>query len=328
MPLFGKSHGNANTGNTGTNAGPGGLAGGEVDPMYNNERGTNQDESGGQLAGYHVPGVGLVTTHQAEQMQAINFNNQGTAGPLATNAPYHDAGMGMGTGHQNDAIPQGGMAQGTGVPVEGDPMYDNSRGHVAKRGAEGAALGGIAGHGGHNGHVGRDAAIGGAGAAAYEHEHNRHHHNQNGNTGGVGAGGVSDNQNNLSNNNNNNNNNNSQQQAALPNLGDANKLEKSAKVDKVIGTLTGNSNKKAEGLQKQAQAAAIKEQVRHLTAAQQLEAEAGHRRSHAVGLGADPSHVAPGPTQGVNSGVQPSYGTGQGAVSGQGVGGGGFGGLK
>lgn len=49
--------------------------------------------------------------------------------------------MGMGGGHQNNAMPQGGIAQGTGVPLEGDPTYDNSRGHVMKRGAEGAAVG-------------------------------------------------------------------------------------------------------------------------------------------------------------------------------------------
>lgn len=74
-------------------------------------------------------------------MQAVNFESKGTEGPLARHAQFQDSGMGMGTGHQNNAIPQGGLTQGAGVPVEGDPMYDNQRGHTAKRGAEGAAVG-------------------------------------------------------------------------------------------------------------------------------------------------------------------------------------------
>jgi len=310
MPLFGHNNNNNNN----NNAGAGGMSHTENDPTYNNERGLNQDEANGQIAGYMVPGVGLVSAQQAEQMQAVNFEHKGTAGPLATHGQYRDSGMGMGTGHQNNAMPQGGLTQGAGVPVQGDPMYDNSRGSVAKRGAEGAAVGGLAGHEGHHGHTGRDAALVGAGGAAYEHEHNKHHHNQNtqnANTGGVGAGGVSSGQHQQSANN-------------MPDLAQAKKLEKSAKMENFIGTLTGNSAKKEEAFEKKAEAAAIRQQVQHLSAAQELEAQAQRARGVAVGAGAHP-HVALGPTQGIDSGVQPSYGTGQGAVTGGGVGGGGFG---
>lgn len=149
---------------------------------------------------------------------------------------------------------------------------------------------------------------------------------QSGNTGGVGAGGVSSNQgNNLGGGG-------GQQgqgmgQSNMPDLAQAKKLEKSAKMESLIGTLTGNSAKKEEAFEKKAEAAQIREQARHVSAAEELEAEAQRARGVAVGAGAHPS-VAAGPTQGVNSGVQPSFGTGQGAVSGMGVGGGGFGGLR
>ncbi|KAG8886866.1 hypothetical protein FRB98_000892 [Tulasnella sp. 332] len=317
MPLFGHNNNNNNNNTATTGAGTRGLARTEVDPMYNNERGPNQDATGGQLAGYMVPGVGLVSAEQAAQMQAINFEQKGTTGPLAAHSQYRDSGMGMGTGHQNNPIPQGGLAQGTGVPLEGDPMHDNQRGSVAKRGVEGAAVGGLAGHEGHHGHTARDAALVGAGGAAYEHEHNKHHNQnmmQGGNTGATGTTGggmgVSSNQGNNTN---------------MPDLAQAKKLEKSAKIENIIGTLTGNTAKKEEAFEKKAEAAQIREQVRHLSAAEELEAQAQRARGVAVGAGAHPSVATQG---GANPGVQPSYGPGQGAPVGGGVGGGGFGGLK
>jgi len=272
MPIFGHKD------NT-TNAG--GLSRTENDPTYNGERGQDQHAASGQLAGYMVPGVGLVSAEQAQQMQAVNYEHKGHAGPLGNNM---DSGMGM--GHQSNAVPQGGI-QGSSVPVQGDPMYDNQRGSVAKRGAEGAALGGLAGHEGHHGHAGRDAAALGAGGAAYEHEHNKHHHNaQAGDTGGVGTGGVSSgadhHQIGTSN---------------QPDLAEAKRLEKSAKMEKIIGTLTGNAAKKEDALEKKAEAAAIREQVRHVSNAEELEAQAQRARGVAVGMGAHPS-VAGGNKQG------------------------------
>ncbi|KAG8986450.1 hypothetical protein FRB94_005638 [Tulasnella sp. JGI-2019a] len=280
MPLFGQN----NTTSNQTQAGS--LARNENDPTYNNERGLDQHAASGQLAGYMVPGVGLVTAQQAAQMEAINYEHKGHGGPLGNNI---GSGTGMGPGHQNNAIPQGGMTQGTNVPVQGDPMYDNQRGSVAKRGAEGAALGGLAGHQGHHGHTGRDAAVLGAGGAAYEHEHNKHHHNaQAGNTGGVGTGGLSSGTHNQIGNSN------------QPDLAEAKRLEKSAKMEKIVGTLTGNTAKKQDALEKKAEAAAIREQVRHISNAEQLEAQAQRARGVAVGMGAHPS-VAGGRAQGTDS---------------------------
>jgi len=245
----------------------------EADPLYNNERGANQDNmTQGNLAGYHIPGVGLVSPEQAQQIQAVNFQHQGTAGPQATSGAYQDAGMGMGSGHQNNALPQGGMTQGTGVAP---------------------------------GPVDRNLAT-------------NHHHNNNNLAGtgagaGMGAGAGTGG---------------GMQQASLPNATDAKKLDRSGKLDKMIGSITGNQRLKEEGLQKRADAAAVRQQTVHLSEAQRLEQEAQMRRGAAVGMGAHPSHAfAPG-SQSVGQGVQPSYGTGTGAPVGGGVGGGAMGGLK
>lgn len=203
-------------------------------------------------------------------------------------------------------------------------------------------LSGVAGHEGQHGHTKRDAALGAAGGAAYEHEHHKHQ-NQNQNQNTMGSGGNYDNNNNMSSGAGTgtgmggmgggsgvaSNQNQTSGGGNIPNAAEAKKLERSGKIDKVLGTLTGSAKLKEEGLQKQADAAALREQAHHLNVAQELEAEAQMRRGHAVGIGADPSHAtAGGPQQGVNSGIQPSYGTGQGAVTGMGVGGGGYGGIR
>jgi len=301
MPLF--SHNKtadqtaANTAaNTGSGRGPASasnqpMSHAEADPLYNNERGSDHMTKG-DVAGYHIPGVGMVSSEQAQQMQAVNFQNQGTAGPLATSQPYHDAGMGMGTGHQNSAMPQGGMTQGTGVApghVDRDLANQAGSGHGGMGSGTGAGAGaGMAGAGAGAGMAGSGGGMSGAG------------------TGGGGGGNT--------------------QQADLPDLQQAKKLERSGKIDKFMGSITGNTNLKNEGLQKQADAAAVRAQTVHLTEAQRLEQEAQMRRGTAVGLGAHPSHaMAPGQ---MDSGVQPSHGPGMGAPVGAGVGGGQFGGLK
>jgi len=85
----------------------------------------------------------------------------------------------------------------------------------------------------------------------------------------------------------------------MPDLNQAKKLDRSGKLDKVVGTLTGSTKLKQEGLQKRADAAAIRQQTQHLNVAQDLEAQAQMRRAHAVGLGAHPKNVAAsGQTQG------------------------------
>lgn len=267
MPLFGHHNTQNDTvANTEANSGRGPAVGSNQpmhaggDPLYNNDRGLNQENATqGGLAGYHVPG--------------------GTAGPQATSGAYQDGGMGMGQGHQNSAIPQGGMTQGTGVapgPMDRN-LATNQNNHAVGSG-NGMGMGGGTGGGGGMG-------------------------------GGMGGGGG-------------------MQQANLPDLADAKKLERSGKLDKFIGSVTHNTLLKQEGLEKQADAAAIREQTRHLTEAQRLEQEAQMRRGAAVGMGAHPGHMHAGAPGQLNSGVQPSYGTGTGAPVGGGMGGGAYGGLR
>lgn len=226
--------------------------------------------------------MGLVSPEQARQIQAVNFQHQGTTGPQATSGAYQDAGMGMGSGHQNNALPQGGMTQGTGVaPGPVDRNLATNHHHNNNLASAGAGVGAGAG-------TGMGAGVGT----------------------GTGTGGG-------------------MQQASLPNATDAKKLDRSGKLDKMIGSITGNQRLKEEGLQKRADAAAVRQQTMHLSEAQRLEQEAQMRRGAAVGMGAHPSHAfAPGSQQAVGQGVQPSYGAGTGAPVGGGVGGGAMGGLK
>jgi len=258
----------------------------ETDPKHNNESGRNFQAGGGAQ---HVPDVGGANTGVTDPMHndggvtadPTHDNNRGGAlkrgaegaalGGAAGHAEHHghtgrDAAV-LGAGgaacqhEHNEHLNQGQNMAGAG-PNTGGSL--DSRWNALKRGVEGAVLGGAAGHAGHQGHTGRDAAVLGAGGAACQHEHNEHlDQGQNGagpntryandhnvtNGGGPGvssnaaAGGVTSNQGNM------------------PNLAEAKKLDRSGKLDKVVGTLTGSTKLKQYGLQKQADAAAIRQQT-------------------------------------------------------------------
>jgi len=187
----------------------------------------------------------------------------GAAGQGHQGHTGRDAGAGgAACQHEHNEHPNQGQNMAGAGPNTGGSL--DSRWNALKRGVEGAVLGGAAGHAGHQGHTGRDAAVLGAGGAACQHEHNEHlDQGQNGagpntryandhnvtNGGGPGvssnaaAGGVTSNQGNM------------------PNLAEAKKLDRSGKLDKVVGTLTGSTKLKQYGLQKQADAAAIRQQT-------------------------------------------------------------------
>jgi len=88
--------------------------------------------------------------------------------------------------------------------------------------------------------------------------------------------------------------------ATVPSMVEARKLERSGKMENMLGTVLCSTTLKEKGLMKEQQAFALRTQAADLNEAELLEAQARERRGHAVGMGAHQDHLNPaGATAGV-----------------------------
>jgi len=226
----------------------------------------------------------------------------GNAPAVHSNVPYQDQGMGLGQNQTNNAV-HGGPVQGSYMPNEGvatnqyppsnvlaggntntntygdtagtHPGIMNPTGQGQGMGTTGP-LGGTAGQGVLNTNAGgmghpntNNPSLASNAATAGMNTNNMGSTTNSGMTGGNNG------------------------PPTMPSEAEAKRLERSGKMDKILGTLIGSTTMKQEGIQKQAEGAALRQQSVQLAAAEQLEAEAQMRRGQAVGYGAHPHHAFP-----------------------------------